>query len=119
MGELDEDELRLLAEAEAPSPVVTEPVAVIDGDEVVEPPVVDEEPKVIEPMLEAGKRQRGRPRRVTAADPEPEPVPVVVGSPAPPDEGNSTVPPPQMDYGDPWGLLPAQMRHFTDGRPAL
>jgi hypothetical protein len=117
MGELDEDELRLLAEAE-PNPIVTEPVPIADDGEIVEPPpIADEPPKVIEPLLEAAKRQarRGRPRRD-----EPEVVVADVGAgPALPDEGNSTVPPVQMDFGDPWGRLPAQMRHFTDGTPAL
>lgn len=111
MGELDEDELRLLAEAEGPSPVLSEPVAVIDGDEVVEPPAVLAEPELPRVIAKGPGRRR---RQELPEEPQ-----VAAAEPALPDEGNSTVPPAQMDYGDPWGRLPAQMRHFTDGRPAV
>lgn len=118
--ELTEEERALLAAAEAPeNPVVSEPVAVVDDDELVSPPPV-ESPK-----------RRGRPRK----DPEQviqprevtgplEEAPLPPGSPVTagallPDEGNRTVPPAQCDYGDPWGRLPTQMRHMSDGTPAF
>lgn len=122
MGELDEDELRLLAEAdEQPNPVITEPVPIADDGEIVEPPPVVAEPE----LPKVASKGPGRRRRQVAED-EPEPTPEavpapepVVGSPAGPELDNPTAPPAQMDFGDPWGRLPMQMRHYNDGRPAL
>lgn len=118
--ELTEEERLLLAEADdAPNPVITEPVPVADDGEIVEPPpIADEPPKVVEPLLEAGRRQARRGRARLPEQPAEQPVVAAEGQILP-DEGNSTAPPAQYDYGDPWGRLPTQMRHLTDGTPAF
>lgn len=104
--ELTEEERALLAAAEAPeNPIVSEPVAIVDDGEIVQPPPV-----------ETPKARRGRPPRRE----EPLAEPVVATEPLDgPEPGNPTAPPAQYDYGDPWGRLPAQMRHHVDGTPAF
>jgi hypothetical protein len=124
VGELDEEERRLLAEIDdadepSPNPVIAEPVPIVDADEIVQPPPV-----------ETPAKRRGRPPRrqveeqpvVDVVDPEPKPEQApepVAPEPVGPEPENPTAPPVQMDYGDPWGQLPVQMRHYVDGRPAV
>jgi hypothetical protein len=109
MAELDEEERRLLAAATREKPAV-------ETDESA-PAARRGRPARREPHATVPDHPAG-PSRPIPHEPE-KPKLGVPSKPEVPDPDNPTATPVQMDYGDPWGLLPIQMRHHTDGRPAF
>lgn len=81
------------------------------------PAVTEEEPAADAPKRRPRKRQEEP--QVGAESPS---TAVVVEEPAATPKGphdHPLAPPVQHSYDDPWGLLPIQMRHDAEGRPAF
>lgn len=143
--DLTPEELALLA-AEGDG---VAPVAEADSTQVDDEPPAQEQEQDVKPKRRSRKRAQDDdepvgdelpPVKEPTFPPEPEPDPVAealagaedaiaelgernertaealgIG----PGPGHPHAPPAQMDYGDPWGELPTQMRHDNDGRPAF